>query len=436
MRIAKLSIKNFLGIPEREIEPGKITVISGANAEGKTSIIKALETAFIGSGDLSDRIRDNESKATITVELDDGLTISRRLTAAGNYVDVSKDGFKRDGPQTWLGELVGEDPLSFDPIEFFSAKPARQREMILSAIPITVTPENLQEWFGQVNWGVDTNRHGLEVLAAVEQAAYEQRRDANATVKSAKGRMETLAENVPDDFDAEQWRDVDVSELNEQMRQAGQAEERQMNLRMELAASKGLEESLAAKAQDLLRQVAGIEDEITGCQQKQKQAASSLEDLHVPDASEAQQQLSEYSDAQRVLADVDALEQAQDELGVAETDAGVWDRLVEQARNKPDELLAAAEVPIEGLEINSDAILLNGIEIQNLSDSEKLFFALDIVRAVNRDFGIICIDGAESLDEEHFALLMEQAADDDFQYFITRVGKGELTIETEGGELA
>jgi exonuclease SbcC len=429
MRVARLTIENFLGIAECELMPGKITVISGANRQGKTSILKALETAFAGGGDLSDRIRTDTNKATILVELDDGVTINRKLTAAGNYVAVSKDGFERKGPQSWLNELIGEGTLSFNPIAFFTAKPDRQREMMLSAIPISVTPENLQDWFG-TDFGIETDRHGLEVLADVEKLVYENRRDANAVVKGVKGRAEALAEKVPDDFDAGAWREADVSALNEQIRAAGQAQEREQNLRAKLAEWIQRQAYNADKKAALLAQIEELERDDEVCRLTAAELKADLAALEIPDASEAQQRLSEYSDAQRTLADVDALEQARSELADAEQTAARYDQLVEQVRTKPDELLRAADVPIEGLEIKPDAILLNGVEIQNLSGSERLLLALDVVRAVNRDFGIICIDGAEALDDETFDLLLTHIQDpsDDFQYFITHVTTGGLHV--------
>ncbi|MFP3904245.1 MAG: hypothetical protein ACLFWB_08410 [Armatimonadota bacterium] len=432
MRIARLSIENFLGIAECDLKPGKVTVISGANQQGKTSILKALQTAFSGSGDLSDRIHDNEEKAVLLVELDDGVTVERRITVAGNYPSVEEDGLERKGPQTWLNELIGEGTLAFNPVEFFEAKPDRQRELLLNAIPVHVTEEQLCNWFGLDEFpGIDTDRHGLEVLAEVEDFAYEERRDANADVKALKSRVDTLAEDIPDDFDAETWRGVDVSELQAEIEAAGTVRERKQNLKEKIRNGKRNILTLTEKREALIEQIREIDDAIDVQEEANGDLQAELNELEVPDVSEAKDRLAEYSDAQAVLADIDALEETQEKLSEAETIAENWDRIVQTVREKPDELLEEADIPIEGLEIRSDTILLNGIEIENLSDSEQLLFALDVVRAMNSDFPIICIDGAESLDGKHFDLLIEQAQNDDFQYFITRVDESDLTIETD-----
>ncbi len=436
MRVARLSIENFLGIAECDLKPGKATVITGANQQGKTSILKALETAFAGSGNLADRIHDDEEKAILLVELDDGITVERRITAAGNYLSVEKDGFERKGPQTWLNELIGEGTLNFNPVEFFEANADRRRELLLNAIPVRVTEQQLAEWFGLDSFEeIDTDRHGLEVLAEVEDFAYEQRRDANAEVKALQNRVDALAADIPDDFDAETWRGVDVSELQTEIEAAGGVKERKQNLEDKQRDCRHRIQTLTEKREALLKELQEIDEGIEAQEEELEELQIALDDIDIPDVSDAQERLSEYSEAQAVLADVDALDETQEELDEAATAADFWDRVVEIAREKPDELLEKADVPIEGLEIKSDSILLNGVEIENLSDSERLLFALDVVRSVNREFPIICIDGAERLDDEHFELLMEQAQDDDCQYFITRVDEGDLSVQTDGEEI-
>jgi hypothetical protein len=54
-----------------------------------------------------------------------------------------------------------------------------------------------------------------------------------------------------------------------------------------------------------------------------------------------------------------------------------------------------------------------------------------------KELPLVCIDGVERLDDEHFAEFTKQAASDGFQYFVTRVGEpreGELNVA--GGKVA
>jgi len=51
MRVSKPEIKNLLGIEQLEIAPGSVTVISGKNASGKTSVLESIKAALGGGHD-------------------------------------------------------------------------------------------------------------------------------------------------------------------------------------------------------------------------------------------------------------------------------------------------------------------------------------------------------------------------------------------------
>lgn len=54
MRIAKISIKNVLGIEELEIDsPGALTVIEARNGRGKSSTMEAIRAVVDGGHDAS-----------------------------------------------------------------------------------------------------------------------------------------------------------------------------------------------------------------------------------------------------------------------------------------------------------------------------------------------------------------------------------------------
>jgi hypothetical protein len=49
MKIACLTIRNFLGVSEAKIAPkGKVTVLAGDNKQGKSSVLKAIPACFQG----------------------------------------------------------------------------------------------------------------------------------------------------------------------------------------------------------------------------------------------------------------------------------------------------------------------------------------------------------------------------------------------------
>lgn len=198
MKIVKLTIHNFLKLKDVEMNPSHTNVIVGKNKQGKTSILKAIRTAFTGDAD-SSAIRIGESKAEITIELDD-LTIKRSITEKGNYLDISNaDGMKMPAPQKYLDGILGT--FSFNPIEFFDKKPVERKKYLLNAIKLNINQEQLAEYTGEPLIGLDyENTHALEIVEQARKWYYDRRTVANAEVTKKKKALEELTGQVPADF--------------------------------------------------------------------------------------------------------------------------------------------------------------------------------------------------------------------------------------------
>jgi hypothetical protein len=125
------------------------------------------------------------------------------------------------------------------------------------------------------------------------------------------------------------------------------------------------------------------------------------------------------------------------ELSVAIHDAEILDNKVKKlTKEVPEDLIKKAKLPNEGLTIAEYDILVNGVNIDSLSPSEQLKFGLDVVRALNGEFKVICIDGIEKLDKESFEAFLKEIENDSFQYFVTRVdGTNEHSIVVDNGEI-
>lgn len=107
-----------------------------------------------------------------------------------------------------------------------------------------------------------------------------------------------------------------------------------------------------------------------------------------------------------------------------------YDNMVNFCRNKPQEIIASMELPVEGLGIDSDGnITVHNRPIKNLSTAEQLDLAIDIARATAGELKIICIDKFESLDYEAQERFMEKTKDDQFTYVVTKVTGGDLKIK-------
>lgn len=80
MKIIKLAAENIQRLKAVEITPpGHVVKITGKNEQGKTSVLDSIMYALAGTKSLPEQpIRQGESKASIRVELDDGLLAGRK----------------------------------------------------------------------------------------------------------------------------------------------------------------------------------------------------------------------------------------------------------------------------------------------------------------------------------------------------------------------
>ncbi len=93
----------------------------------------------------------------------------------------------------------------------------------------------------------------------------------------------------------------------------------------------------------------------------------------------------------------------------------------------------AKDLPIRGLSVQDGEIHLAGVPFGRLSGAERVGLAFDVARAclagLPDGLRFVVVDGAESLDAEHFAALEARAAESDVQVLCTRVDDGDMRVE-------
>jgi energy-coupling factor transporter ATP-binding protein EcfA2 len=452
-KIVLVEYQNVLGLTEAKIEPGLVTLAEGGNGAGKSALIDGLLAAFSAKGIEGEVVTQGADKGRVLVKLSDGHTIRASFTPDGKRkVSVlTPDGDEKRAPQGWLDDLFGTSIIN--PVHFIELSPAEQRKVLLSALPIKVTQEDLQEWFGEAV-PVDTDKHGLEVLSEIEKLYYERRKTANTQVKSLKSELEVVGKDIPEGFDAAEWESVDTGSLTQQLQDIGriEAEKRQKLADADRIVRQADEWNVAAQQKrtkadgitaeiarlqalhaDLLAQATEHEEGAAAEQERAEQVRAEADAIEVPDKTIIEEKLAAYSQAQRVLQQIQNRDRLIFEIEMAEAAAANLDKLVELARQKPKDLLAEASFPVEGLEFTEDDIRVNGLSIESLSSGEKLKLGVAIAKAMTGELGFICVDGAEVLDDANLQWLMAQA-DENHQFIITKVDAGELRVTTSNGD--
>lgn len=212
MKINRLEITNCLGIKSFAFNPGRINLIKGANESGKTSILEIIERGIRNNSRRVEFVKKGEEQAEIFIELDNGMSIDRKINADGKdpQPKVIKDGFRATAAEGMLKALTGGD--QFNPVDFLLKKDKEQAEILLGQIPLKITVQDLLNWFGEVP-PVDISKHALMVLKEVEKYYYSKRKEQNLLVKQSLADIKALFKQLPDNYMPEGWREVKLSDI-------------------------------------------------------------------------------------------------------------------------------------------------------------------------------------------------------------------------------
>jgi hypothetical protein len=195
VRVHRLTIRNYRGVESLDVAvPEAGAVFKGANSKGKTSIIAAIRAALAARDIGENAIRIGTEKAEILVDLGD-VSVQRAIAASGSTLKIRRTatGDTVAKPQHFLNELLGTAPL--DPADLFLEKdPKKRRSMVLAALPVRVTEDDLRSWIPEdIRKGYpipvpDLGKHGLEVVGEVRKSVYDLRGAANAEAKDLEAR--------------------------------------------------------------------------------------------------------------------------------------------------------------------------------------------------------------------------------------------------------
>lgn len=481
MNITRLGIKNFLAIRDQEISPdNKLNVFAGKNGNGKTSILKAIEIGLKGSSD-KDLIHHGTDKAEILIDLGH-VTIQRTLKSKGmNTLKVTapvtlpggeSKNMPIPGPQEYIDNLLS--PFSFDPFRFIALEGKEKSKYLREILKTKITPEMLDFLDADVTSRIDYSKDGLDICSELYQAAYQYRTTINKEVSKLKTLAETASETVQG-FDAATYVDREpeliqkrqdaqkrLTEAETIKKQAEgtmayvkkiettiEADTAELNAIDQAAISsipvlqtaiKGIQEEMAAltkmlnelgsslvKAQHSAGMKERLEKDITGNTATLK-ALPSVNDI--PDIEAIGKEIDEINLAlsenltqgEKFKIHNESLELQRKYAAEKEKADGLTEALKKLKDEIPALITKEANIPIEGLRIEGDKIHIGDKTLDNMSTSEQINIAVQIVEAFNRDkpLKVICVDRCESLDDETLKQFVD-AIPDSYQFFTTIV---------------
>ena len=220
MKINRLEITNCLGIKSFAFNPGRVNLIKGANESNKTSILEIIEKGIKNNSRRVEFVRKGEDQGEIFIELDNGLSIDRKINANGKdpLPKVVKDGFRATAAEGMLKALTGGD--QFNPVDFLLKKDREQTEIILGLVPMSIEVQECCRWFNGEVPPVNLSRHALVVLKDIEKYYYDKRKEQNLLVSGSEETIKVLFKQLPDNYNPESWREVKVSDIFSEIEKA------------------------------------------------------------------------------------------------------------------------------------------------------------------------------------------------------------------------
>jgi len=419
--IVKLEAENIKRLKAVQIEPnGSVVIVGGRNAQGKSSVIDAIEMALAGKRSVPERpIRDGEEKAHIICDLGD-LVVKRTFRNGDGKVKStlkveSKDGAVYKSPQAMLDKLVGE--LSFDPLAFCRLEAKAQAETLRKLV------------------GVDTSD-----IDKTRADLYQERTSANVEVAKLRAVLDNSVfyEDVPKD-------ELSVSELIKEL-EAAQDEHRQYrDLELDYSRNKEHIDLIVRGIEKKYNEMGKLQSDIDTLKSRliaAEKEATEFEELlagkseTLPDVNPIRDKIASSEDINKKVRENKQRSNLIDKIQEARDKAEKLTKNMQEIDKHKADLLADARFPVEGLSFDTSGVLLNGIPFSQGSSAEQLKVSIAMGLAMNPELKIILIRDGSLLDEESLQIVRDMAAEAGAQVWLERVSTGdEVSVVIEDGEV-
>ena len=403
MKIVKLEIDNVKRIRAFHISPdGRPVVLTGKNGAGKSSVLDGIEMALQGKK-VSHPILSGQSKGKTTIEMDNGLIITKSFTEKGDYLKVENKDGKVSSPAALLKQLVGE--ISFDPLDFARKKGPEQKQIVKQMDPnldfskLEKQRQDAYEMRSLFNRQLKQNNAEIEALGDVDPAWPDQKQNAAELIEKlnviSKNKIEyqSLLNDVARKQEWCEERKKEIKRIQDSL-QAGMD-----------ALIKSQEELKGYDLEIMNQQYASIKEKIDGIDAINNNAEIKIR------FKELQQKALKYNE-----------------------DSNKFTDKIKKIDEMKEMMLANAKLPVKGLSITDNGIAFNGIDFDNLATSEQLKISFAMAMGLNPEIKVVFIRDGSLLDQEGKELIFRMAEKHGFQVWMEVTDdSGQVGIVIEDG---
>ncbi len=423
--LKSVEIQNIMKVESFHFNTSTVTVISGGNDVGKSSILEAIRNVFHGGHD-PEIIRQGAEKGIITLTLDDDSWIRKTITQKG-YTLVAKTakGALIRPPKQYIDTLAAG--FAFDPIAMMDAKPAKRLEFLLDVMPIEFAAEELAVVLGK---RAPVEACNLKTFEDIRAGIFDERKDLNGSVRDLDGSIKTVSDGLPAIDDEKDW-------AADEKRLAGELADREWELAtnekdsaltverlktVERAAAQAKIDAINAELSDLLAHI-------------DTQAAEIL----TPVVAELREQISTTTTD---------LATAQEKAAAFERATGTREFLKQQRAKMKTKFFEAealsdilkaldklkkgklAHLPIPGLDIQGDDIYIDGIPWDRKNTSDRWLTVIQIGALATGKLPLVICDRAETVAGKRWEEFLGAIAKSGLQVITARVTEGTLRVES------
>ena len=400
MKVQSLHIQNTMRIKVAELDRlnSKMVVLTGKNAQGKSSALNSLFWAIGGpkAVQIDQVVRDGADKAVVTVDLDDYI-VTRSQTADGtmSLKVETKEGQSFKSPQSLLDTIISRSTI--DPVAFIGLSPKDQAAKLLEIVKLDVNPQELD---------------------AKIKVIFDERTMIGREVKQLEGQLAGLGEieaGVPDEA-------MSATELVNELGHANQQVASNAELRSKL---------------DLVRHdVESLRHELKMAEQWIDENEARIESLVDPDIDAIKAKL---ADIDGLNAKVRAKKEHLTLSDTLATKRGLQDACttnINDLEAQKRDALSKAKFPVAGLGFGDGCVTFNGIPLSQASSAEQIRVSMAIAMATNPKLRVIRISSGSLLDSDGMEIISKMAEEGDFQVWVEKVDEsGKVGIVFEDGEV-
>jgi hypothetical protein len=421
--MTKLSAENFKRLKVIEISPNPvgITLITGGNAQGKSSAIDAF-LWVMGAISPDVPIRSGTEKASVRLEFG-GLVFEKTQKKGKNAkleVFDKATGALVKSPATFINNLFGglEKNLALDILSLLDAQPKKQREVFVDFLGIAEKMEALDtqrfalvkkrtearsvtESFERQIAGLGTIPPGLPDKPVSNATVMEKFNAAQATAQSNAAARQSLAGFVA----ALEVSKRTIGEINAEIAKA------QKDLEVARAANSDLTDKMLA-------------------------ARAACESLVDPSTSDIAEELANVQKTNEAIAKRDSANALRMQRDAAEKNATTIGEQIEKLDAEQKAAIGNAEWPVEGMGFSETGLMLNDLPFEQAAESEQIDALLRMVMKADNPVKVIPIRNASGILEPRKRLIQEAALKHGYSVLMEQADEsGKVGIVIQDGEV-